>query len=433
MKIPQDFVLGVATAAYQIEGTRFGDVGPSHWDSFAAQGGTIGRQNGDVACAHYEKWLEDLDLIAHGNFDAYRFSVAWPRIQRDGREAPRAEGLDFYDQLVDGALARGIEPHCTLYHWDLPQALADKGGWENQDTAKYFADYCAHVSDRLGDRLASVATVNEPWCVAWLSHFLGHHAPGKRDLSAAAKAMHNILYAHGLGAAALRDLGRKDIGIVLNMEYAAPATDREADRHAAAIFDGIYNRWFIEALTKGAYPSDILEHLEPHMPVGWQDQMQTIAQPLDWMGLNYYTRSIHADDGTGIFPFGQTQIGPLPKTSMGWEVYPEGLQYFLERMHRDYTGNLPLYVTENGMALHDKVADGGVDDAQRVGYFRDHLAAALAARDAGVPLKGYFAWSLLDNFEWAFGYSERFGLVHVDYDTQTRTPKESFRFFQNLR
>ena len=432
MKIPNDFVMGVATAAYQIEGTSFGKCGPSHWDSFAAKGGTFQGQNGDIACAHYEHWQTDLDLIQQGGFDAYRFSVAWPRILADGTGQVTPEGLDFYDRLVDGLLARGIAPHATLYHWDLPQALADRGGWENPDIAKWFTEYALTVTDRLGDRLESIATINEPWCVTWLSHFLGHHAPGKTDLPAASKTMHNILYAHGMATQAMRDAGHKNLGIVLNMEYAQPASDKPADVKAAQLYDGIYNRWFIEAITKGRYPSDVLPYLEPHLPTSWQDQMPLIQTPIDWLGLNYYTRSIHADDGTGQFPFGKSVAGPLNKTSMGWEIYPDGLEYFLNRLHKDYTGDLPLFVTENGMALHDQITANGVDDTTRATYIQNHIQATLNARKNGVPVNGYFAWSLMDNFEWAFGYEERFGIVHVDFETQIRTPKNSYKMLQKI-
>ena len=433
--MPHDFTLGVATAAYQIEGTTLGTCGPSHWDSFARRGGTHKGHDGAVACAHYTHWEADLDLIKSGGFNAYRFSTAWPRIFPDGASGQaNAQGLDFYDRLVDGCLTRGLDPHLTLYHWDLPQSLADEGGWENSDIAHWFADYATTVAARLGDRVASIATINEPWCVAWLSHYLDHHAPGKADLPAAAKAMHNVLYAHGTAVSALRaqgTLGGDNIGIVLNMEYAQPASDSAADQRAATTHDGIYNRWFIQALTQATYPGDILPHLAPHMPTGWQDQMGVIAQPLDWMGLNYYTRSIHADDGTGQFPYNRPVIGPLPKTDMGWEIYPQGLEYFLTRMHRDYTGDLPLYVTENGMAGADTMAPKIQDDT-RIDYFDSHLRAVRAAMDNGAPVRGYFAWSLLDNFEWAFGYDKRFGIVYVDYATQQRIPKASFHALRQM-
>lgn len=428
---PKQFKFGVATAAYQIEGTRLGRCGPSHWDKFAHQGGTLNKENGDIACGHFDHWQADLDLIAAAGFDAYRFSTAWPRIYPEGHGQVLDEGLDFYDRLVDGALERGIAPHATLYHWDLPMALADKGGWTNPDTARWFADYAVTVADRIGDRLASIATINEPWCVAWLSHFLGHHAPGTRDLGQAVKAMHNILFAHGCALSALRDEDHGNLGIVLNMEYAQAASEADPDQRAARLFDGIYNRWFIEGLIHGTYPDDVMEFFAPHMPQGWQEQMAVISQPMDWLGLNYYTRSIHADDGTNVFPFDKTVTGPLQKSSMGWEEYPDGLAFFLNRLQSDYTHDLPIYVTENGMAGHDVIDTGGVMDADRIRYFQRHLDAVQSAIQNGVPVQGYFAWSLMDNFEWAFGYSERFGIVHVDFETLKRTPKQSYHAFQN--
>ncbi|GHA57306.1 beta-glucosidase [Amylibacter ulvae] len=430
MRIPHDFTMGVATAAYQIEGTNFGGCGVNHWDSFAKSGGTINGENGAIACDHFHHWQTDLDLIKTAGFDSYRFSFSWPRLFPD--EAKNPKGFDFYDRLIDGMLERGLSPSATLYHWDLPERFAQNGGWENRDTADHFGDFAQSVGAAFGDRLDHVATINEPWCVAWLSHFLGHHAPGKTELKSGALAMHNILAAHAVGMSALRTQNVQNLGIVLNMEYAQPASDDVADFRAAQIYDGLYNRWFISAICKGEYPADILQYLEPHMPKNWQDDMAQISQKVDWLGLNYYTRAIIKDDQSGIFPFGETVRGPLDKTSMDWEIYPAGLNYFLQRIHDDYAPNLPLYVTENGMAWHDQTIAGKVSDQQRISYFESHIAAALKARQNGVALQGYYAWSLLDNFEWAFGYSERFGLVHVDFETQKRTPKDSWYWFQNL-
>lgn len=435
---PDGFTFGTATSSYQIEGTRFGTCGPSHWDSFAQRGGTAGGQDGREACAHYERWPEDFDLIQAAGFDAYRFSVAWPRIQPDGKGPALEEGVAFYDRLIDGLLAREIAPHLTLYHWDLPQALADQGGWTNRDTALRFADFAQIIGARFGDRLVSIATINEPWCVAWLSHFLGHHAPGLTDLSAAAKAMHNILVAHGLGMEALRAINAPcDLGIVINMEGVTPASGSEADLKAAQLQDGIYNRWFAQALFHGSYPEDVLTHLLPHMPKGWEGDMRVISAPMDWLGLNYYTRNFIADDGTGVFPYGAPvlpEFDPSSETrsAMNWEIYPQGLTEFLTRLARDYTGDLPLVVSENGIACADRLVDGGVHDPQRIGYFESHLQAVQKAIAAGAPVKGYFAWSLLDNFEWAFGYDQRFGIVHVDFETQRRIPKASWQWWKAL-
>lgn len=438
---PSDFIFGTATSSYQIEGTKLGKCGPNHWDAFAKAGGVVKGENGDIACAHYEHWQSDLDLIAACGMDAYRFSTAWPRVLPEGKGAINVEGLNFYDGLVDGLLARGIEPHLTLYHWDLPQALADKGGWTNRDTALYFAEYSELVTRKLGDRLKSIATINEPWCVSWLSHFLGHHAPGLQDLSAAAKAMHHILLAHGQALDAIRPAlptgSDCKLGIVLNMEVSHPNSDSEADLYAAQIQDGIYNRWFADAVFNGTYPEDVLEHLADHMPKNWQADMACISQPMDWLGLNYYTRSHIEDDGTGQFPYARAVVPNYdPKdqgrTSMNWEIFPDGLSGFLTRIQERYAPDIPIFVSENGMASFDHVQDSAVYDAQRVGYFEKHLGAVQDAIAAGVPVKGYFAWSLLDNFEWAFGYDQRFGIIHVDFETQHRTPKASWRWFQEL-
>jgi beta-glucosidase len=433
---PETFTFGTATSAYQIEGTRFGRCGPSHWDLFAHQGGTAAGQNGQTACAHYEKWPSDFDLLKEAGFDAYRFSIAWPRIQPEGKGRALKEGLDFYDQLIDGLLARGIAPHLTLYHWDLPLALAEKGGWTHRDTAMRFADYAEIVSYRFQDRLSSIATINEPWCISWLSYFLGQHAPGTRDLPSAVKAMHNVMLAHGTALEAMRAAGIScDLSIVLNMEAATPASDRDEDRYAAQIYDGIYNRWFAGALFHGAYPRDILEHLEPHLPEAWQEDMGSIAAPMDWLGLNYYTRSVIADDGTGRFPYARPVLpdydpSDKARSAMNWETYPQGLSEFLLRLHREYSKDLPLVVSENGMACADILQDGAVQDSQRIEYFAAHLNAVQEAITQGAPVQGYFAWSLLDNFEWAFGYDKRFGLVHVDFATQTRSPKASWSWWQ---
>ena len=428
---PQGFQFGVSTAAYQIEGTSFGTVGPSHWDSFAATPGNVfGRHDGAVACDHYHRWEADLDLVRDGGFDTYRFSTSWPRVMPDGRTVS-AEGLDFYDRLADGIVARGLKPNLTLYHWDLPSSLADLGGWANRDVAAWFADYAAAVMDRIGDRMDAVATINEPWCVAWLSHFLGGHAPGLRDIRAAGRAMHHVLLAHARGLEVLRGAGA-NAGIVLNFCHAEPAGDSAADTAAAARFDAIYNRWFAQALFQGSYPDLALEGLAPHLPAGFADDLPAISAPIDWLGVNYYTRALVADDSGAGWPGTREVPGPLPKTAMDWEIYPEGLYGFLTRLARDYSGPVPIFVTENGMADEDVLADGAVNDPVRERYFEDHLGAVRRAVQAGVPMGGYFAWSLLDNYEWAYGYDKRFGIVHVDYGSQARTPKGSYLAFRAM-
>ncbi len=424
---PEGFVFGAATAAYQIEGHRFGGAGPTHWDSFAATPGNVVRaETGATACDHYHRFEADLDLMQAAGFDAYRFSTSWARVLPEGRGPVNHEGLDFYDRLVDAMLERGLRPFQTLYHWDLPSALADKGGWANRDTALAFADYAEVISGRIGDRVESTATINEPWCVAWLSHFLGHHAPGLRDIRAAARAMHHILLAHGAAVERLRDIVRDNLGIVLNFEHAAPADDSAASAAAADLQDGIYNRWFIEAIARGSYPDRVLDGLAPHMPEAWQDDMALISQPIDWLGVNYYTRSLLRADDSQPWPGIAPVPGPLPKSQMGWEIYPDGLREILARMARDYVGDLPIYVTENGMAWDDRVADGAVSDPERLAFIRAHMAATRDAIAAGANVKGFFYWSLLDNYEWAFGYEKRFGLIHVDFETLKRTPKTSY-------
>jgi beta-glucosidase len=431
---PRDFRFGAATAAYQIEGHAHGNAGPTHWDTWAAVEGNVTRaENGAYACDHYHRYGEDLDLLQNAGFDAYRFSTSWARVMPEGRGAINQEGLDFYDRLVDAILARGLDPHLTLYHWDLPAALGDLGGWRNPDIAHWFADFVEIIAARIGDRVTSIATLNEPWCIAWLSHFLGGHAPGLSDIRAAAHAMHHVMKAHGAAMARLREMGHENLGIVLNFEHSAPASPRAEDAAAAARHDAIYNRWFIQALTKGTYPDQALAGLGPHMPKNWHDDMAQIAQPIDWLGVNYYTRSLYTDAPDAPWPHFKASRGLLPQTQMGWEIYPEGLTGFLIRLKTDYVGDLPIMVTENGMAWDDKVDhDGTVHDPERQAFITAHLDACQTAIAAGVNLTGFFYWSLLDNYEWAFGYEKRFGIVHVDFDTMTRSPKGSYHMLKQF-
>jgi len=423
---PRDFLFGAATSSYQIEGHSFGGAGSTHWDTFAATPGNVVRaENGDRACDHYHRWPEDLDLVAAGNFDVYRFSTSWARVLPEGRGTPNAEGLDFYDRLVDGMLERGIKPAATLYHWELPSPLADLGGWRNRDIASWFADFTEVIMGRIGDRVWSAAPINEPWCVGWLSHFVGAHAPGLRDIRATARAMHHVLLSHGRAIEVMRGLGMKNLGAVCNFEYAQPADDSDEAKAAARLYDGYYNRFFLSGIFKGEYPDDVMEGLGPHMPGGWQDDFEVIQAPVDWVGLNYYTRKLIGPDD-GAWPAHKDVEGPLPKTAMGWEIYPDGLLHFLRRVHEEYTRGLPLYVTENGMAAPDRVVGGAVDDPDRIDYLAGHLARVRTAIGDGVPVAGYFTWSLLDNYEWALGYEKRFGLVHVDFDSLQRTPKASY-------
>jgi len=418
-----DFVFGAATSSYQIEGGE-GGRGSSIWDTFSATPGNVkNADDGSVACDHYNLWPADLDLVRDAGFGAYRFSLSWPRMIPEGTGALNEAGFDYYDRLIDGMLERNLKPFATLYHWDLPSALQDKGGWMNRDIGGWFADYAALVGERFGDRLHATATINEPWCVSVLSHLYGIHAPGYRDFRAATRAMHHVLYAHGMGVDALRAAGVKNIGIVLNLEKAEAASDSAEDQHALAIGDALFNGWFLDGVYKGRYPQVLLSLLERYMPDNWQRDMETVSRPLDWGGINYYTRGIYAaDPSRPAMPVRKVK-GPLPVNDLGWEIYPQGLADLLVRVSREYT-KLPLYVTENGISEND--------DARRVDYYDGHLKAVLAARAQDADVRGYFAWSLLDNYEWAEGYVSRFGLVDVDYKTQTRTPKGSYRAFQGM-
>ncbi|SFP57436.1 GH1 family beta-glucosidase [Tranquillimonas alkanivorans] len=423
---PEGFLFGAATSSYQIEGHAQGGAGRTHWDTFAATPGNVVRaEDGARACDHYNRWEEDLDLLRDASFDVYRFSTSWARVMPEGRGQPNARGLDFYDRLVDGMLERGLKPAATLYHWELPSTLADMGGWANADIPKWFGDFTQVIMERIGDRVWSAAPINEPWCVSWLSHFLGLQAPGLRDIRATARAMHHVLLAHGRSIEVMRGLGMKNLGAVCNFEYAVPADDSPAAQKAARLYDGYYNRFFLSGIFNRSYPEDVLEGLGPHLPKGWENDFDLIGQPVDWCGMNYYTRKLIAPDN-GPWPSHHEVEGPLPKTEMGWEIFPDGLYNLLTRVHGAYTRDVPLYVTENGMANADRLVNGEVKDQARIDYIDAHLERVKRAIDDGVPVKGYFTWSLLDNYEWALGYDKRFGLVHVDFDSLKRTPKASY-------
>ncbi|QMV03092.1 beta-glucosidase [Devosia sp. D6-9] len=419
-----NFVFGAATAAYQIEGGQIDGRGTSIWDTFSATPGNVkNADSGLNACDHYHRWPEDLDLIRDAGFDGYRFSFAWPRLIPAGTGAVNQAGIDFYDRLIDGMLERGIKPFATLYHWDLPSPLQDKGGWMNRDIASAFGDYASLVAQKFGDRLSAIATINEPWCVAFLSHFLGIHAPGYRDVRAAARAMHHVLLAHGTGIDALRAEGAKNLGIVLNLEKSEPASDKPEDLAATNLGDAIFNRWYLGGLFKGQYPEELTSILEPYLPEGFERDMPIVSRPLDWLGINYYTRGLYrASPSTPIFPIAKAE-GALEANDLGWEIYPQGLTDLLVRVSTEYT-KVPIYVTENGMSEDN--------DERRIAYYDAHLKAVVDAQKRGADVRGYFAWSLLDNYEWAEGYSSRFGIVHVDYATQKRTPKGSYRSFQGM-
>jgi beta-glucosidase len=426
-RFPPGFLWGVATSAFQIEGATTEDGrGDSIWDEFCRRAGTIkDGSNGGIACDHYHRMPDDVALIASLNVGAYRFSIAWPRVQPLGSGAWNERGFAFYDRLIDELLGRDIEPHVTLYHWDLPQALQVGGGWTNRDTVTRFVDYAAEVGRRLGDRAASIATHNEPWVVSVLGHEAGIFAPGLRSQQAAMQVSHHLLLSHGRALQALRSQGlRAPLGIVLNQSPIHAATDSPEDLAKARLDDGLTVRWYMDPLLRGAYPADVLEFLGSDAPVVADGDMADIAQPLDFLGINYYTRNV---SGTGA-PRDPVAAGK-EVTDMGWEVFPAGLSELLRRLHADFRLP-PIYVMENGAAYPDRLVDGAVRDPDRIRYLRSHIAAMADALASGVDVRGYFVWSLLDNFEWADGYLKRFGIVYVDYPTQRRIPKDSALWYR---
>jgi beta-glucosidase len=434
---PAEFVWGVATAAYQIEGAvAEGGRGPSIWDTFShTPGAVLDGDTGDVACDHYHRWPEDLAWLSELGVGAYRFSIAWPRILPTGSGQPNPAGLDWYERLVDALLERGIQPWPTLYHWDLPQPLEDAGGWPARATADAFTRYAEVVARRLGDRVRSWSTLNEPWCSAFLGYQTGEHAPGRRDPRLGLAAAHTLLLAHGRAVQALRSVvpGDARIGIVLNPTVVEPATDADADVAAARRADGYHNRWFLDPLYGRGYPADMLKHFAAHFTPPSDADVRTIAAPTDFLGVNYYRPNIVRADADDAFLGARSVRRPDEAvTQMEWIVRPQALRQLLVRVHRDYPVT-SVVVTENGAAYADPPAvDGRLRDPERTRYLAEHIGAVGQAIRAGVPVAGYFVWSLLDNFEWAHGYSNRFGLVHVDYGTQRRTLKDSGRWYRQL-
>ena len=429
-----EFKWGAATAAFQIEGAASRDGrGPSIWDTFCAEPGRVlNGDTGEVACGHYDRLEEDLDLLQWLGVDAYRFSVSWSRVLPEGTGAVNETGLAFYERLVDGLLARGIEPWLTVYHWDLPQALQDRGGWLNRDSADWFAQYAGLLAERLGDRVKRWITVNEPHCVVWFGHHRGWFAPGIADLQSALDAGHHLLLGHGLAARAIRArVPDALVGFAPGLTPVDAASDSEADVAAARFMDGYDIRWFLDPVYGRGYPEDVIERFGMRPPVQEGD-LDIIATPTDFLGVNFYLRQIVAADPSG--EFGVTGVDPVGTevTAMGWEIHPESLTRLLLRLQRDYQPR-ELFITENGSAWDDVVtAEGGIDDAARVDYLERHLAAVESAHEQGVLVNGYFAWSLMDNFEWTQGYSKRFGLVYVDYSTLRRTPKASAHRYRQL-
>ncbi len=430
------FRWGSATSSYQIEGAvTEGGRGESIWDRFAATPGTIrDGSSGAVACDHYHLWQADLDLMRELGLDAYRFSVAWPRVLPSGRGKINASGLDFYSRVVDGLLERGIEPWITLYHWDLPQALQDEGGWANRSTVDAFVEYADTVSRHLGDRVKNWITHNEPWCTAFLGNLEGNHAPGLRDQKTAFQVCHNLLVSHGLAVPVLRrNVEDARVGITLSLHPLHPASDSQTDIAAVTRHDGLRNRWFLDPLYGRGYPSDTWILLGDDAPILAENDMEAIAEPTDFLGVNYYFPETVGDaPNEPPIKTRVVHIDGLERTAFGWEVSPVGLTELLARLHRDYNPTA-MYITENGSTYEDvRGVNGQVDDVERRSYLIRHLHAARDAIAQGVPLKGYFAWSLLDNFEWAEGYVRRFGLTYVDFETQKRILKSSGHWFKQF-
>lgn len=436
---PDHFTWGAATSSYQIEGAPAADgKGESIWDRFThTPGNTWNEENGDLACNHYHLYPDDVQLMADLGLQSYRFSISWPRIFPAGGGKPNQKGIDFYRRLVDLLVQHGIKPAVTLYHWDLPQALQDNGGWANRDTARYFEHYAAYVFENLDLPVDLWVTLNEPWVSAFLGHALGVHAPGDNDFSKALQVSHHLLLAHGLAVRSFRESGRKNepIGITLNLAPVHPASDSDADKNQARRADGFMNRWFLDPVFTGTYPRDMVEIFSRsfEMPVIIEEDGAIISSPVDFLGVNNYTRIV-VRAGSSDDDFMGSPVNPpdAEYTEMGWEIYPQGIYELLIRLHNEYQPP-KLYITENGAAFADKVNEfGEINDSQRIDYLQAYIREAWNALQDGVPLEGYYAWSLLDNFEWSFGYSKRFGLVYVDFSTLQRIPKNSAYWYRDL-
>jgi beta-glucosidase len=436
-RFPGDFVWGVATSSYQIEGAVAEDGrGESVWDVFCRQPGAVkDGDTGDVAADHYHRWPGDVELMAELGLTAYRFSIAWPRVQPDGKGPAHEAGLDFYDRLTDALLARGITPVPTLFHWDLPQPLEDDGGWLVRDTAHRFADYAGLAADRLADRIPMWITLNEPFVVMAFGYALGIHAPGRELMLGALPVAHHQLLGHGLAASALRSAGVRQVVITSNHAPAWPATDDPADVAAAQAYDTLQNRLFADPVLLGRYPDLSAFGIGADgLDCVLDGDLAVISDPLDGYGVNYYNPArLSALPGSPL-PFRMEPIPGYPVTAFGWPVVPAGLTELLTMLKERYGDRLPpVYVTENGCSVNDEVsADGTIDDQPRISYLDAHVRAMHAAMTSGVDVRGYFAWSLMDNFEWSEGYTQRFGLVHVDFETQRRTPKASFGWYRDL-
>ncbi|MBZ0308314.1 MAG: beta-glucosidase [Anaerolineae bacterium] len=435
MAFSKDFLWGAATASYQIEGSDLTNGrGECIWYRFSHTPGLVANgDTGDVACDHYHRYREDVALMKEIGLKAYRFSTSWPRVLPGGIGKINPLGMDFYNRLVDELLEAGIRPFLTLYHWDLPQALQDKGGWENPDSVKWFAEYAQIMTRALGDRVKDWTTLNEPFVVAFVGNLFGTHAPGKRDARAAYHVAHHLLLAHGVAVPVIRHhVPDARVGITLDLGYFESLTQEEADEQAAYREDGFKNRWFLDPVFKGVYPADIVAWLGDTLQSIDLDAVKTASVPLDFLGINYYTRHLLVADMDGWLHSRVVRPEGSQFTAMDWEIYPDGLRKLLVRVDQEYAPPV-IYVTENGAAFDDPPPTNGVvDDPQRAAYLQEHFAAAAQAIEQGVPLQGYFVWSLLDNFEWAEGYNKRFGIIHIDYTTQQRTFKKSARYYQQL-
>jgi beta-glucosidase len=429
-----DFIWGVATSSYQIEGAANEDGrGKSIWDTFCKVPGKVANfDNGDIACDHYHRFKEDLDLMKWMGVKAYRFSVAWPRVIPDGVGRVNEMGLDFYDRLIDSSLEREIAPWLTMYHWDLPEALQLRGGWNNREVVEWFGEYGEVLTSRFGDRVKNWMTLNEPFCSAWLGHLYGDMAPGIKDLQTALNVSHNLLMSHGLACQVIRsNVSEANVGIVINVTPAVPATDSQVDSNAAQLADGFDNRWFLDPVFGRTYPADVIDALGASPEIHSGD-MKLIAQDLDFLGVNFYFRqTVAADQNSKPLPIRSVNRENVKKTAMNWEVHPQAFEEILLRISKEYSPKA-IYITENGSAWNDEVINGEIIDDERIDYLVRHLDAMRSARSQGAPILGYFAWSFLDNFEWAYGYEKRFGLIYVDYKTQTRTPKKSALFYRQL-
>jgi beta-glucosidase len=431
-QFPKKFVWGAATSSYQIEGsTQIDGRGQSIWDTFAATPGkTRNGENGDPGCDHYNRWESDLDLMKDIGLEAYRFSVAWPRVIPNGRGQVNEKGLAFYERLVDGMLERGITPWLTLYHWDLPQALEDKGGWPNRDTVHAFEEYAQVLSHRLGDRVKHWITHNEPWCTAVLGYGLGIFAPGLKDKKLELQTAHHLLLSHGLSVPIIRENSKDaQVGMAPNLWPIYPASDSSEDELAALRMDGFANRWYLDPIYGRGYPQDMLEAYAQVLPKMLDGDLEKMAAPTDFLGVNYYIRHVvkHSTNESGL----EVVQTDLERTDMGWEIYPDGLRDLMLRLKNDYPVK-SLIITENGSSYDDALVEGQVNDEGRRKYLEHHLESAHAAIQEGAPLDGYFAWSLMDNYEWAEGYAKRFGMVHVDFETQERTLKKSGLYYRNF-